>query len=100
MQYRRLGRTGMKVSALCLGTMQFGWSADEATSFTVMDAFSAAGGTFLDTSDIYSIGSADKYAGISEQIIGRWMQARGNRPEIVRLQRPAAIPLPETLPAA
>jgi aryl-alcohol dehydrogenase-like predicted oxidoreductase len=83
MQYRRLGRTGLKVSALCLGTMQFGWSADEATSFTVMDAFSAAGGTFLDTSDIYSIGSADKYGGISEQIIGRWMQARGNRHEIV-----------------
>jgi aryl-alcohol dehydrogenase-like predicted oxidoreductase len=63
--------------------MQFGWTADEAKSFTVMDAFSAAGGTFLDTSDIYSIGSADKYAGISEQVIGRWMQARGNRHEIV-----------------
>jgi len=83
MQYRRLGRTGMKVSALCLGTMQFGWTADEATSFAVMDAFCAAGGTFLDTSDIYSIGSADKYSGVSEQIIGRWMQARGNRHEVV-----------------
>ena len=83
MHYRRLGRTGMKVSALCLGTMQFGWTADEATSFTVMDSFSAAGGTFLDTSDIYSIGSSDKYGGISEQLIGRWMQARGNRHEIV-----------------
>jgi aryl-alcohol dehydrogenase-like predicted oxidoreductase len=83
MEYRRLGRTGLKVSPFCLGTMQFGWTADEAMSFSVMDAFSAAGGTFLDTSDIYSIGSADKYAGISEQIIGRWMQSRGNRHEIV-----------------
>jgi len=83
MHYRRLGRTGLKVSALCLGTMQFGWTADEATSFTVMDAYSAAGGTFLDTSDIYSLGSADKYGGISEQIIGRWMQARANRRELV-----------------
>src|SRR5215217_6536697 len=83
MEYRRLGRTGLKVSPFCLGTMQFGWTAGEATSFAVMDAFSAAGGTFLDTSDIYSIGSADKYAGISEQIIGRWMQARGNRRELV-----------------
>jgi aryl-alcohol dehydrogenase-like predicted oxidoreductase len=83
MHYRRLGRTGLKVSALCLGTMQFGWSADESASFTVMDAFAAAGGTFFDTSNIYSIGSADKYAGISEQIIGRWMQARGNRHTIV-----------------
>jgi aryl-alcohol dehydrogenase-like predicted oxidoreductase len=83
MHYRRLGHTGLKVSALCLGSMQFGWSADEAASFAVMDAFSAAGGTFLDTSNIYSIGSEDKYGGISEQIIGRWMQARGNRHEIV-----------------
>jgi len=83
MHYRSLGRTGLKVSALCLGTMQFGWSADEAMSFTVMDAFAEVGGTFLDTSDIYSIGSADPYGGISEQIIGRWMQARGNRHEIV-----------------
>jgi aryl-alcohol dehydrogenase-like predicted oxidoreductase len=63
--------------------MQFGWTADESTSFTVMDAFRAAGGTFLDTANIYSIGSADKYGGISEQIIGRWIQARGNRHEIV-----------------
>ncbi|HEU5102550.1 MAG TPA: aldo/keto reductase [Roseiflexaceae bacterium] len=63
--------------------MQFGWTADEATSFAVMDAFTAAGGTFLDTSNIYSIGSQDKYGGISEQIIGRWMQARGNRQQIV-----------------
>jgi aryl-alcohol dehydrogenase-like predicted oxidoreductase len=83
MEYRRLGRTGLKVSRLCLGTMQFGWTADEPTSFTVMDAFSAAGGIFLDTADIYSIGSPDKYGGISEQIVGRWMQARGNRHEVV-----------------
>src|SRR4051812_16003977 len=83
MQYRRLGRTGLKVSAFCLGTMQFGWTADEPGSFAVMDAFSAAGGTFLDTSNIYSIGSADKYAGTSEQIIGRWMQARHNRHAVV-----------------
>ncbi|HEX5692765.1 MAG TPA: aldo/keto reductase, partial [Roseiflexaceae bacterium] len=53
MQYRRLGRTGLKVSALCLGTMQFGWSADEQASFAVMDAFAEAGGTFLDTADVY-----------------------------------------------
>jgi aryl-alcohol dehydrogenase-like predicted oxidoreductase len=83
MHYRRLGRTGLKVSALCLGTMQFGWSADEPASFAVMDAFAEAGGIFLDTSNIYSIGSADKYGGISEQIVGRWMRARDNRGAIV-----------------
>jgi len=54
MEYRRLGRTGLKVSELCLGTMQWGWTADEATSFAVMDAFVAAGGNFIDTADVYS----------------------------------------------
>ena len=49
MEYRRLGRTGLKVSPLCLGSMQFGWTADEETSFAVMDAFAEAGGNFIDT---------------------------------------------------
>lgn len=47
MNYRRLGRTGLKVSELCLGTMQFGWTAHEATSFAIMDAFVEAGGNFI-----------------------------------------------------
>jgi aryl-alcohol dehydrogenase-like predicted oxidoreductase len=49
-----LGRTGLTVSNLCLGSMQFGWTADERSSFDVMDAFVAAGGNFIDTADIYS----------------------------------------------
>jgi len=52
MHYRNLGRTGLQVSALCLGTMQWGWTADEATSFAIMDAFVEAGGNFLDTADV------------------------------------------------
>ncbi len=83
MQYRRLGRTGLQVSALCLGTMQFGWTADENTSFTVMDAFVGAGGNFIDTADIYSGWADSSYNGKSEEIIGRWMQARNNRRDIV-----------------
>lgn len=83
MNHRRLGRTGLKVSELCLGTMQFGWTADEATSFAVMDAFVEAGGTFIDTADIYSRWAAGNPGGVSEQIIGRWMKARGNRGQIV-----------------
>ena len=83
MQYRRLGRTGLKVSALCLGTMQFGWSADEAASFAVMDAFAAAGGTLIDSADVYSRWHPGNPGGVSEEIIGRWMQARGNRGAIV-----------------
>lgn len=83
MDYRRLGRTGLKVSELCLGTMQFGWTADEATSFAVMDAFVAAGGNFIDTADVYSRWAPGNPGGVSEEIIGRWMQARGNRRQIV-----------------
>lgn len=83
MQYRRLGNSGLKVAAICLGTMQFGWSADEKASFAVMDAYFAAGGNFLDTADIYSAWVQGNPGGISEEIIGRWMKARGNRHLIV-----------------
>lgn len=83
MNYRKLGRTGLKVSELCLGTMQFGWTADEATSFAVLDAFVAAGGNFIDTADVYSRWAEGNPGGVSEQIIGRWLQARGNRGQIV-----------------
>lgn len=81
--YRRLGRTGLKVSELCLGAMQFGWTADESTSFAVMDAFVEAGGNFIDTADVYSRWAEGNPGGISEQIIGRWLKARGNRGQIV-----------------
>ena len=83
MNYRKLGRTGLKVSELCLGTMQWGWTADEAASFAVMDAFVAAGGNFLDTADVYSRWVAGNPGGVSEEIIGRWLQARGNRQQVV-----------------
>ena len=83
MEYRRLGRTGLNVSELCLGTMQWGWTADEATAFAVMDAFVEAGGNFIDTADVYSRWAPGNPGGVSEEIIGRWMQSRGNRRQIV-----------------
>jgi aryl-alcohol dehydrogenase-like predicted oxidoreductase len=83
MQYRKLGRTGLKVSALCLGTMQWGWTADEQTSFDVMDAFVEAGGNFLDTADIYNNWVEGHVGGECEEVIGRWMQARNNRSQVV-----------------
>ncbi len=83
MNYRRLGRTGLKVSELCLGTMQWGWTADEETAFAVMDAFVAGGGNFIDTADVYSRWVPGNPGGVSEEIIGRWMKARGNRQDIV-----------------
>ena len=83
MKYRKLGRTGVEVSELCLGTMQFGWTTDEATGFEVMDAFIEAGGNFIDTADIYSSWADNNPGGVAEQIIGRWMLDRGNRQSIV-----------------
>lgn len=83
MEYRRLGRTGLKVAPLCLGTMQWGWSADEATAFDVMDGYVEAGGNFIDTADVYSNWVAGNEGGVAEEIIGRWMKARRNRQQMV-----------------
>lgn len=83
MNYRRLGRTGLKVAPLCLGTMQWGWSADEAISFDVMDGYVEVGGNFIDTANVYSNWVEGNPGGVSEEIIGRWMKARGNRHQLV-----------------
>jgi aryl-alcohol dehydrogenase-like predicted oxidoreductase len=82
-KFKRLGRSGLKVSELCLGTMQFGWTADEAASFEVLDAFMEAGGNFIDTADIYTSWSEDSYGGKTEEILGRWMKARNNRDAVI-----------------
>ncbi|MBE2221334.1 MAG: aldo/keto reductase [Anaerolineae bacterium] len=74
MNYRNLGRTGLKVSTICLGTMQFGWSADEAESCTVMDKAVELGCNFFDTADVYSRWVEGNDGGVSEEIIGRWLQ--------------------------
>jgi aryl-alcohol dehydrogenase-like predicted oxidoreductase len=84
MRYRNLGRTGMKVSVLCLGTMTFGWSADEAAAFEIMSEALEQGVNFFDTADIYSRWAASSYAGKTEEIIGRWLaEDRGRRDRIV-----------------
>ena len=77
MDYRSLGRTGLKVSPLCMGTMQFGWSADELTSFSVLSRALDDGLNFIDTADIYSRWVEGNPGGVSEQIIGRWMKQAG-----------------------
>lgn len=85
MHYRKLGRTGLKVSELCLGTMQFGWSTDEKNAHAVLDAFVAAGGNFIDTADIYTNWTERGLAagGESEEMIGRWLQGRRDRADLV-----------------
>jgi aryl-alcohol dehydrogenase-like predicted oxidoreductase len=79
----KLGRTGARVSRLCLGTMQFGWTADRENSFAVLDAFREAGGNFIDTANIYSRWADGNEGGVAEQIVGDWMRDRGCRAEMV-----------------
>lgn len=74
MDYRNLGRTGLKVSALCLGSMQFGWTADETLSLKILDRAFFSGINFIDTADIYSTWAAGNRGGVAEEIIGRWMR--------------------------
>ena len=81
--YRRLGRSGLNLFPIGLGSMQFGWSADEAAAQDIMDAYYGAGGNFIDTADIYTVWTPGNPGGVSEEIIGRWMKARGNRDDIV-----------------
>jgi aryl-alcohol dehydrogenase-like predicted oxidoreductase len=81
--YRRLGKSGLRLFSIGLGTMQFGWSADETRAFEIMDAYFAAGGNFIDTADIYSNWTPNNPGGVSEEMIGRWIKARGNRDQLV-----------------
>lgn len=77
MEYRNLGRTGLKVSELCLGTMQFGWTANEATSYKILSGAIDGGINFIDTADIYSRWASGNPGGVSEKIIGDWMKKKG-----------------------
>ncbi|MCA9905391.1 MAG: aldo/keto reductase [Anaerolineae bacterium] len=79
MLYRKLGRTGLKVSALCLGTMTFGWSADVKTSHEILDAALDHGINFFDTADIYSFWADGNQGGESETIIGDWLKTKDRR---------------------
>ncbi|MBX3084283.1 MAG: aldo/keto reductase [Anaerolineae bacterium] len=82
MQYTQLGRTGLKVSRLCLGTMNFGPHSTEADSFAIMDKSLELGFNFFDTADVYGWKRGE---GVTEQIIGRWFEQGGGRREKVVL---------------
>ncbi|RMI03453.1 aldo/keto reductase [Cellulomonas triticagri] len=79
----RIGTTDLDVLPLNLGGNVFGWTADEDASFAVLDAFAAAGGSFVDTADVYSEWVPGHEGGESEAVLGRWMGARGNRADVV-----------------
>ena len=78
-EHARLGRSGLQVSRLCLGTMTFGLQSDEATGFAIMDRAAEAGVDFLDSSDAYPLGGDLASRGRTEEIIGRWMLGKRDR---------------------
>ncbi|KOX40508.1 aldo/keto reductase [Streptomyces ardesiacus] len=80
---RKLGSSDLEVFPLALGGNVFGWTADRAGSFAVLDAYTAAGGNFVDTADSYSAWVDGNSGGESETVLGAWLAARGNRDDVV-----------------
>ena len=83
MEKRRLGQSSLNVSPITFGCNVLGWTADEKTSFALLDAWVDAGFNFLDTADVYSRWHPGNSGGDSEIIIGKWLKARGNRDKMV-----------------
>ena len=79
---RRLGSSDLRIAPLVLGGNVFGWTADRAASFAVLDAFVAGGGTMIDTADVYSAWVPGHTGGESETVIGEWLKASGKRDQV------------------
>ncbi|MFD5070774.1 aldo/keto reductase [Streptomyces sp. NPDC058369] len=89
---RNLGPSGLQVFPLCLGGNVFGWTAGDEQSFAVLDAYTGAGGNFVDTADAYSHWVPGNGGGESETVIGKWLTARGNRSDVVVATKVGALP--------
>jgi aryl-alcohol dehydrogenase-like predicted oxidoreductase len=83
MIHRALGRSGLSIHPLVLGGNVFGWTADEPTSFAILDAFVEGGGNCIDTADVYSVWVPGHRGGESETVIGKWLARRGRREDLV-----------------
>jgi len=83
MQFRPLGRSGLATAPLVFGGNVFGWTADEATSFRLLDAFVDGGFNMIDTADVYSRWASGHSGGESETVIGKWLQASGKRHRVL-----------------
>ena len=83
MEYRKLGRSGLKVSPLVLGGNVMGWTADEARSFAILDAYIEAGGNIIDTADVYPRFAGGFEGGESEGVLGKWLKQRSDREKLV-----------------
>ena len=75
----RLGRTSLKVSEICLGTMTFGYQCDEKTSFAIMNKSAEQGVYFIDTADVYPVPPSLETSGRTEEIVGRWLKGQRDR---------------------
>ncbi len=80
---RKLGNSGLTVSPICFGGNVFGWTADESTSFRLLDTFVGAGFNFIDTADVYSKWVPGNQGGESETILGKWFKRSGNRSKVI-----------------
>jgi aryl-alcohol dehydrogenase-like predicted oxidoreductase len=100
MNHRPLGRSGLSVAPLVFGGNVFGWTADEATSFRLLDAFVDGGFNAVDTADVYSAWVPGHAGGESESVIGRWLKARGKRDDVLILTKVAMWPSQPGLSAA
>ena len=76
MEYRYIGRSGLRVSPVCLGTMTFGSMCDKKEAFAIMDKAYDAGINFLDTAEVYPVPPRDETAGRTEEIVGEWLQEK------------------------
>ena len=83
MKKRKLGNSGLEVAPLALGGNVFGWTADEPTSFRILDAFVTAGCNLIDTADVYSTWVPGNKGGESEAVLGKWLKRRGNRRKVL-----------------
>src|SRR5947199_9649226 len=80
---RKLGNSGLEVGPLALGGNVFGWTADEGTSFRILDAFVAAGFNLIDTADVYSRWAPGHQGGESETVLGNWLKRSGRRDRVL-----------------
>jgi len=83
MQKRRLGRSDIELPPIMFGGNVFGWTADEATSFKLLDTCVAAGINAIDTADVYSVWARGHQGGESEVVIGNWLKRRGKRDDVI-----------------
>src|SRR4051794_36929998 len=91
-EMRPIGNSRLKVAPLALGGNVFGWTADEATSFRILDAFVDAGGTMIDTADVYSAWVPGHQGGESESLIGEWLRRRGGKGDMLIATKVGMLP--------